>query len=123
MACVQTISHVATAPPRVQVPSGSLVLWPILAEDSLRHHAWQKRQGLHGTHGIWRQPSGWHIPCSSGANILQLLLLRGLGPWVVVARRWRFRNDLGSEAHIHALVVGDTVLDVAPGATRRIEPR
>ena len=53
MAGVQTISHVTTAPPRVQVPSGSLVLWPILAEDSLRHHAWQKRQGWPGTHGIW----------------------------------------------------------------------
>src|SRR5262249_54405085 len=49
-------------------------------------------------------------------------LLWGLGPWVVVTRRWRFRDDLGSEAHIHTLVVGDTVLDVAPGATRCIEP-
>src|SRR6266567_5137166 len=49
--------------------------------------------------------------------------LRGLVSWVVVEHRWRFRDDLGSEAHIHALVVGDTVLDVVPGATRRIEPR
>src|SRR5215510_10941575 len=50
-------------------------------------------------------------------------LLRRLLPWGVVARRRRFRYDLGSEAHIHALFIGDTVLDIAPGATRRIEPR
>ena len=45
MACVKTILHVTTAPPRVQVPSGSLVLGPILPEDSMRHHAWQKKRG------------------------------------------------------------------------------
>src|SRR5262245_51654219 len=50
-------------------------------------------------------------------------LLRGLLSWGVVAHRRRFRDDLGSETHIHALFIGDTVLDVAPGATRRIEPR
>src|SRR5215510_11524452 len=54
---------------------------------------------------------------SSSPSLLWRLL-----PWGGVARR-RFRYDLGSEAHIHALFIGDTVLDVASGATRLIEPR
>ena len=49
--------------------------------------------------------------------------LWGLVPWVVGERRRRFLDDLGRESHIHTLVVGDTVLDVAPGATRGIEAR
>jgi len=35
MACVNPISHVTTAPPRVEVLLGSLVLWPILPEASM----------------------------------------------------------------------------------------
>src|SRR5215510_10052328 len=33
------------------------------------------RKGLHDTHDVWRQPSGWHMPHSSGATILQPLLV------------------------------------------------
>src|SRR5262245_57639115 len=75
----------------------------------------------HTTYG-GNRPDGTHsahpVRPSSSPSLLRRLL-----PWGGVARRRRFRDDLGSEAHIHALVVGDTVLDVAPGATRRIEPR
>src|SRR5262249_16994067 len=78
---------------------------------------------MHGTRSAWRQLSGWHTPCSSGTDILQPPLLRGLVPWGVFEPRRRFLDDLGSEAHIHALFVGDTVLGVTPGATRRIKPR
>src|SRR6266540_635880 len=67
------------------------------------------------------QPDGAHN-ASSEADFLQPLLLQGLVPWVVIERWRRFLDDLGRESHIHALVVGDAVLDVAPGATGSIEP-
>jgi hypothetical protein len=42
-ACVKTFSNITTAPPHIWVFSGSLRLRPILPEDPMGRHAWQKR--------------------------------------------------------------------------------